>query len=320
MGKSLERLLVNLPGWIFVLVGMSILSISLLVPAYIDSQKLAWQHDLLKLQAKRWSEQEHNYRQFAKALESNDPVVLQQLAVYQLRLKPAGTAQVDPLMVTTALNPHPGPQKPVPITTVRNNGHGQVYATTVMVPPPTPLAPSAPIVPTIESMLRKPIPVAGVTYPNYELMPSRVVRITTGPMRWPFVAAGFLLVVAGLIAKTRSDIVEEPEEAVEETPAVTDEETEGATLVTTTAAPAAEPTATTATTAAATSADAPVEPATTATASSPVAAAGTAATTAPMDTPTAAPEVAEEIAEPASAPAAAPAPVEQAKPSPAAEA
>jgi hypothetical protein len=210
MGKALERFFVNMPGWAFVLVGMSILSMAVLVPAWTDSQKLNYQHDLLKLQAKRWGEQETNYRQFAKALESNDPVVLERLAIYQLRLKPTGTAPIDQVMVASTLTPRPGPQHPVPITTVRNNGRGVVYATTAMVAPPMPMPPTAPIVPTIESMLRRPIPTAGVDYPAYHPLPSRIVRITTGPLRWPFLAAGFMLVVAGLIAKTRSDITEEP--------------------------------------------------------------------------------------------------------------
>lgn len=213
MSKKLERLFVNLPGWVFVLAGMSILSMAMLVPAWTDSQALNYQHELLKLQAKRWTEQEGNYRQFAKALESHDPVVLQKMAVQQLRLKPAGTTAVDPLMVATARTPRPGPQRPVPITAVRNNGHGGVYATTEMVPPPMPPAPTAPVVPTIESILRRPIPMAGVSYPTFNPPPSRVVRITTGPLRWAFMAAGFLLVVAGLIAKTRSDITDETAEA-----------------------------------------------------------------------------------------------------------
>ena len=243
MGKKLERLLVNLPGWVFVLAGMSILSMAVLVPAWTDSQALNYQHDLLKLQAKRWGEQETNYRQFAKALETNDPVVLQRLAVQQLRLKPTGTAPIDPMMTAGALAPRPGPQRPVPITTVKNNGRGVVYATTAMVNPPMPQGPAAPMVPTIESILRRPIPVAGVNYPAYRPLPSRVVRITTGPLRWAFLAAGFMLVVAGLIAKTRTDIVEETP-AVEENATGTDATTTAAAAPEAVAEAASEPTGT----------------------------------------------------------------------------
>jgi hypothetical protein len=81
----MERTLNRLPGWLFVAVGLAILGAVLLTPAILDNGKTAWRLDLMRAQAAAMSEQAERYRMFHAAVLADDPVVLERLALTQLR-------------------------------------------------------------------------------------------------------------------------------------------------------------------------------------------------------------------------------------------
>src|SRR5688572_27063739 len=94
--NTVDRASAPLPGYLLIFSGMALLAMALMVPAWMESRELAWQVSLMELQAKRLADQENSYREFNTALAEDDPVLLERLAFYHLRLKPAGSTPLDP--------------------------------------------------------------------------------------------------------------------------------------------------------------------------------------------------------------------------------
>ncbi len=59
---------------------------------------------------------------------------------------------------------------------------------------------------TIESWLHEPLPRIGVELPALQPVQTRLVRITTGPMRLPLLGVGVLCLVAGLTSACGDDL------------------------------------------------------------------------------------------------------------------
>jgi hypothetical protein len=171
----IDRLLAPLPGLLLIFAGMLMVGAAVLMPPWLESREMAWTLGLMHAQAEKLSEQAQGYREFNAALAADDPVLLERLAFYELRLKPAGST---PLVA----------QARVSTASLRPGRHA----------PATPIAQAGS--PTIDQMLHQPLPRPGVNTPRYQPIKTRLVRLTTGPMRFLVIAAGLLCLGAGLIA------------------------------------------------------------------------------------------------------------------------
>ena len=96
--SPLSRLLDATPGTLFVLAGVGMLAVVLLAPAWLNNREVAWRLDVMRAQAAAMGEQAARYDAFAAAVAADDPVVLERLALAQLRETPGGK---DPVVVRT---------------------------------------------------------------------------------------------------------------------------------------------------------------------------------------------------------------------------
>jgi hypothetical protein len=183
LAKAIQRAVAALPGWVLLGAGLTLLGLAVLVPAWVDSRALQWQVGLMREQARLLGEQERDYKQFQDALAKDDPVLLERLAFYHLRLKPAGS---DPLALVRPGSP-PGPAR------VSQRG-----TTASGLSAPAALPPIK--APSIEEMLNRPLPSPGPDYPPFEPERSRLVRLTRGISQIAMAAAGMFCVAAGLLA------------------------------------------------------------------------------------------------------------------------
>ena len=140
----------------------------MVLPIRRDLAKMQWRRELMQTQTDRLAEQRDSYDQFHAALTSDDPIVLQRLAYYQLHLKPAGT---DPLA-------SPGG------TTSASDSRG---------------AHDWSDVPTIEAMLHRPLPREGVNCRPPLPPNSRLTRLTSGASRLILLAVGLVFVYVGML-------------------------------------------------------------------------------------------------------------------------
>lgn len=197
-----ERVLAPLPGWMFLISGMAIVGLALLVPTWMEWRELKWRLDLMRLQTQRIVEQHDRFKQFNEALASDDPILLERLAFYHLSLKREGltplqvgtvAAPAKPLISRTS-NPAPDARPGRRTPTTRGDQPDIIPAlANRTIAPPTP---------AIEDLLERQLPVPGVDYPAYTPVQSRLVRITTGQLRLPLIAAGLLAILAGLYMPT----------------------------------------------------------------------------------------------------------------------
>src|SRR6185437_6046096 len=85
-GDLLDRW--DVGGWLLLLAGMIVLSVTLLAPAYMDVRHLDAQVLVLNRQAQMLQKQHENYESFIKAVQSDEPELIERLAWHHLRLKP----------------------------------------------------------------------------------------------------------------------------------------------------------------------------------------------------------------------------------------
>ncbi|MCE9592259.1 MAG: hypothetical protein K8S99_17270 [Planctomycetes bacterium] len=163
--QFVERVASPLPGWIFLSAGLALVGMAVLVPAWADVREMDWQVHVMRLQAEALQEQAGSYREFHAALMADDPVLLERLAYYHLRLKPAGSQQV-------LLSSHSPNRNTV-----------------------------EPHIPTVEELLHRPVPTPGVNMPSYKALDTRLIRLTrNGVTRTAMIAAGFFCLLAGITA------------------------------------------------------------------------------------------------------------------------
>lgn len=164
---TVERIAAPLPGWLFLLSGITLVALSLLVPAWADVREMDWQVKVMRLQAQSFEAKVDSYKEFNAALAVDDPVLLERLAYYHLRLKPVGAQAV--LLNHTA-----------PGSTTRQER-----------------------IPTVEELLHRPVPTPGINMPAYKPLNTRLLRLTRStPTRLAMLAAGLLCVTAGITAVT----------------------------------------------------------------------------------------------------------------------
>lgn len=90
-------------GWLVLSCGVIIIAITVLAPAYLDVQRAKAQASLMDHQLLLLEAHQRNYRQFIAAMDAGDPQLLERLAWFHLRLRPAKTELFDPPTETSTL-------------------------------------------------------------------------------------------------------------------------------------------------------------------------------------------------------------------------
>lgn len=80
----------TLPGWLFTAAGAALLAVVVLTPAWLDQHEAAWRLGVMRAQANALASQRNNYETFAAALQADDPVLLERLALTHLNLSLEG--------------------------------------------------------------------------------------------------------------------------------------------------------------------------------------------------------------------------------------
>lgn len=104
MPALIERILSTLPGWLFLASGLALLAMVVLTEPWQEQDRLQWERDILASQAQRLADQREKHAVFLQAVRQSDPVVLERLAMAELRLKRQGTALLQPAPPASALS------------------------------------------------------------------------------------------------------------------------------------------------------------------------------------------------------------------------
>lgn len=170
----LLRTLALIPGWIFLLGGMTLLGMVLLTPSWISNRQLAWQRDLLRVQTERLTQQEERYGEFHEALRAEDPVLLERLAYAQFRFKPVNRQLLDqPPLDPAALALTQEQQRPSLLSA------------------------------SVDGWLRAPLPKIGRDVPRYFSIDSRLTRLADGFSRIGLLVVALASVIFGLSTHPR---------------------------------------------------------------------------------------------------------------------
>jgi|GEM_PF-2400925 len=78
-------------GWLFILVGCAAIAAAALIPAYFETLNIKQARETEAIKASMLAEESHRYVDFHQALVDDDPVLIERLAMTELRLKPVGT-------------------------------------------------------------------------------------------------------------------------------------------------------------------------------------------------------------------------------------
>ena len=97
-------------GWLFILVGCAAIAAAALIPAYFDTLDTRQAREAEAIKAKMLADERQRYIDFHQALVDDDPVLIERLAMTELRLKPVGSevAQYgpsDPMALVTEPTP-----------------------------------------------------------------------------------------------------------------------------------------------------------------------------------------------------------------------
>lgn len=86
----IERGFNALPGWVFCVCGALILAVVVLTPPWLAQHETTWKLKVMQAQAAALADQAERYGSFAAAINDDDPVVLERLALTHLRQTVAG--------------------------------------------------------------------------------------------------------------------------------------------------------------------------------------------------------------------------------------
>jgi hypothetical protein len=78
-------------GWLFILVGCAAIAAAALIPAYFDTLDTRQARENEAVKAKMLADERQRYIDFHQALIDDDPVLIERLAMTELRLKPVGS-------------------------------------------------------------------------------------------------------------------------------------------------------------------------------------------------------------------------------------
>lgn len=93
-------------GWLFVLVGAAAIGAATLIPGYFETLDIQEARAVEAAKAQMLAQERERYEQFHQALVDDDPVLIERLAITELRLKPVGTeiaqrGTADPLALVS---------------------------------------------------------------------------------------------------------------------------------------------------------------------------------------------------------------------------
>jgi hypothetical protein len=185
--NRLQRLLAELPGWIFLLGGAVLVAAVVLGRGRVENAPLIWQRDLLAAQARQLDARRDAYQTLRTALDEGDPVLLERLAFEYLRLQPR-----DRFLLATPGTPGiPG-----------SDGAGKVSRWPKAIAPAA-AAPEAEFTPaidrTVEASLNRPLSREGLDVPPFAPDRSLLARLAQGWSAPGLVGVGGMLIVAGLM-------------------------------------------------------------------------------------------------------------------------
>ncbi|MEM6259627.1 MAG: hypothetical protein AAF711_05900 [Planctomycetota bacterium] len=78
-------------GWLFILVGGTAIAAAALIPAYFETLDVKQARETEAIKAEMLVDEQQRYIDFHQALLDDDPVLIERLAMTELRLKPVGT-------------------------------------------------------------------------------------------------------------------------------------------------------------------------------------------------------------------------------------
>lgn len=92
----------GLLGWLFILVGCAAIAAAALIPGYFETLDVKQARETEAIKADMLADERQRYVDFHQALIDDDPVLIERLAMTELRLKPVGSdvaqdGPVDPL-------------------------------------------------------------------------------------------------------------------------------------------------------------------------------------------------------------------------------
>jgi len=174
----------GMPAWMLMLAGMALLSMAILIPAWLEARELNWQHEVMKLQLERLQQQETQYQQFLEALEAEDPTVLERLALAHLHLKPAGA---DPI---GCVDHHCAEPRVVMVDSLDDPEQCRRLISEVL---------NDPGAGSVDRWLAMPPASEGADYQPLPALGSYAVRIASGPTRIGLAASAVLCLAASMI-------------------------------------------------------------------------------------------------------------------------
>lgn len=97
-------------GWLFIGVGCAAIAAAALIPAYFETLDVKQARETEAIKAQMLADEQQRYIDFHQALVDDDPVLIERLAMTELRLKPAGSdvarqAPSDPLALVVEPTP-----------------------------------------------------------------------------------------------------------------------------------------------------------------------------------------------------------------------
>lgn len=78
-------------GWLFIVVGCAAIAAAALIPAYFETLDVKQARETEAIKEQILADERQRYVDFHKALIDDDPVLIERLAMTELRLKPVGT-------------------------------------------------------------------------------------------------------------------------------------------------------------------------------------------------------------------------------------
>ena len=78
-------------GWLFILVGCAAIAAAAMIPAYFETLDVKQARETEAIKAQMLADERQRYIDFHQALVDDDPVLIERLAMTELRLKPVGT-------------------------------------------------------------------------------------------------------------------------------------------------------------------------------------------------------------------------------------
>lgn len=97
-------------GWLFILVGCAAIAAAALIPAYFDTLDIKQARETEAVKAQILADERQRYIDFHQALIDDDPVLIERLAMTELRLKMTGSEvatrnPLDPLALVETPDP-----------------------------------------------------------------------------------------------------------------------------------------------------------------------------------------------------------------------